>query len=638
MTLDKETLKKFAEIKDLPVRQYENFIPPEDNATYVEKLNQVIESLARIGRLNNQTVAMWNKVMEWVTTDTLESIVADVTDNKLDISLNAGLKDLTVAVADGKINELLQSGQFESIVESAITTIHSEVTDKLAGFNVKLAETEKRTPWKNTDIFTGNAIQELITNAENGSTILLQPGRYLVNSPISWSDKELHIVALGEVVFVEEMPLKMPMIQATRAHKSTIRGISAEGAETLSGFAGTSNKHYAFLKLNNSNKVKIYEPTVTNKSYGIILENCNKCKIYNLDSTGFLVTGSLGENGANYSSAVYILGGKKNSVLNLSAKDMGSGVLIGMDGKNHTVQIADLENMRDNGIYVSSGSGCKIVDVDVETAVSSGVKVRGSKHLIKNCSVKDAFVGFTLTGNGGNVDSLGYNGSGSICESNNAENCSRMGLEIGIQDGYYPRDFKVLNNNFLNCGESGTGYAPIKVNQGLGHQIKGNTITGSPSDFGILLNGTNNNRCEKYDVSQNTIRGNGATPKNGIRALYVDGSSINKNIFQSLATNGIDTRYVTTSTFDGNSYPEGMVVFLTSSYQSSGNIISNNIGIDVVPDLTQNTANGNIPANRNYLNSVSATPYARGQRSIISGVLYEAAGNTSPTDWKQISN
>lgn len=501
----------------------------------------------------------------------------------------------------------------------------------------QLAENTKKTPWKSTNVYTSTEIQTIIDNAVSGDTIVLPSGRYSVTSQISWSDKELHIVGIGNVVFVESSPLTVPLIQATRAHKSTIKGIRCEGAETLASFSGTSAKHYSFIKLISTDKARIYDPVVTNKSYGVILENCNKCQIYNLDLTGFLVTGSLAENGANYSSGVYILGGSKNSVHHPVVKDVGSMSLIASDGKNHLVTGGNGENLRDNGVYVSSGTGCKVHNVSIDGVISSGVKTRGSNHSISGCNIINAFVGYTLTGNGTTADSLGYNGYGTICEGNIAENCSRMGLEIGVQDGYYPRDFKVLNNNFINCGESGSTYAPIKLNQGAGHQVKGNTIDLSPSDFGILLTATSTDKCKRYDVSQNIVRGNGITPKYGIRALYVDNSQLNKNIFESLSVDGVDCRYVTNSIIDGNSYPSGLVVNLTTTYQSSGNIVTNNIGSNIGLDLTQNTGYGNKPDYKNYHTSISAIPYAAGQKALVGGILYEAIGTSAISDWKQIS-
>lgn len=478
------------------------------------------------------------------------------------------------------------------------------------------------------------ALQALITSTPDGGIIGFPKGRYRITSPLTWSEKELHLVAFGEAVIVESVAVTVPLIQLTNASNSSITGLTCEGAETLAGFSGTSDKIYAFIKVVNSSYVNLTQLFVKNKTYGVYLDTCYKCTVDGLDAEGFLVTGSLAENGANYSSAVNVQGGENNLVLNLTAKNIGAGVLIGMDGKYHIVSNAYLDNVRDNGVYISSGESCNISHIHVTSAVNnSGVKARGSKHTITECNVKNAFVGYTLTGNGTTPDSLGYNGHGTICEGNTAESCSRMGLEIGAQDSYFPRDFKVLNNNFINCGEAGSTYAAIKISQGLGHQVRGNAIDGSASDFGILLNGISSDRCKKYIVSQNAIRGNGTTPKNGIRALYVDSTTFAENEFDNLLTDGLDCRFVDNSLMLGNIYYAGLVLNLSTSFQSNGNIVSNNIGNNIGMDFTKNVAHGNIPALKNYHTSIAATPYSIGQEALVSGVFYRAKGTSSAADW-----
>ncbi|WP_227872451.1 glycosyl hydrolase family 28-related protein [Paenibacillus albus] len=483
------------------------------------------------------------------------------------------------------------------------------------------------------------ALQSLINSVTSGTTIVFPPGRYKISAPIVWGNKTLHLFSWGDAVIVEGIPLNAPMIQMTNANNSTVFGLTCEGAETLAGFAGADAKHYAFIKVITSANVTLTQLFIKNKTYGIYLDTCYKCEVDGITLEGFLVTGSLAENGANYSSGANIKGGEHNIISNLTAKNMGSGVLAGGDGRYHMIENIYLENIRDNGIYISSGEACKIAKVHVTSAPNNaGVKARGSKHVVRGCTVKNAFVGYALTGNGLTVDSLGYNGYGSICEGNTAENCSRMGLEINSQDGFFPRDFKVLNNNFINCGEAGTTYAPIKVVQGSGHQIKGNLIDGSPSDFGILINGAVGDRSKKLDVSKNVIRGNAATPKNGIRLLYVDGSTIAENNFENLLTNGVDCRFVDNSLIDGNVYLTSLVVSLSTSFQSNSNIVCNNIGSNVGMDFTKNIAHGNIPTSKNYHSSIVAAPYAIGQKALVSGVIYEAVGTGSTADWKQITN
>jgi hypothetical protein len=53
-------------IYPLMIQQYETFIPNIEGMDITQKTNSIIQYLNRIGKLNNDVVADWNKVMKWV--------------------------------------------------------------------------------------------------------------------------------------------------------------------------------------------------------------------------------------------------------------------------------------------------------------------------------------------------------------------------------------------------------------------------------------------------------------------------------------------------------------------------------------------------------------------------------------------
>jgi hypothetical protein len=61
-------------IYPLMIQQYETFIPNIEGMDITQKTNSIIQYLNRIGKLNNDVVADWNKVMTWVMGEGLTDV------------------------------------------------------------------------------------------------------------------------------------------------------------------------------------------------------------------------------------------------------------------------------------------------------------------------------------------------------------------------------------------------------------------------------------------------------------------------------------------------------------------------------------------------------------------------------------
>lgn len=152
MAIDKTKLTGVEKVYPLHVSPYEQYMGDFQNPSVVSKLNAMLQSLHQMGRLTNETVSQWNNVMKWIVDGGMDEIAETITNEKvtvalnevmrmLDVSLNNGLKELAENVSDEKIDELLESGQFESMITESLVEINEVVEGKLKGFNLQLAET-----------------------------------------------------------------------------------------------------------------------------------------------------------------------------------------------------------------------------------------------------------------------------------------------------------------------------------------------------------------------------------------------------------------------------------------------------------------------------------------------------------------
>jgi hypothetical protein len=82
----------------LHVQQFQRYLPTafDEGMTLLEKVNKIIVTLNRIGKLSNDVLDQWNQVMDWVMSDGLDASV------------------------DAKIEAMLADGTFEKIINQDI--------------------------------------------------------------------------------------------------------------------------------------------------------------------------------------------------------------------------------------------------------------------------------------------------------------------------------------------------------------------------------------------------------------------------------------------------------------------------------------------------------------------------------------
>ncbi|MDF2657562.1 MAG: hypothetical protein K0Q94_353 [Paenibacillus sp.] len=476
------------------------------------------------------------------------------------------------------------------------------------------------------------AIQSAINAAPGQSAVYFPQGTYVISTPLQWSGKALHLFAFGSAVIKESQVLGVPMIQLTQADGSTIQGLDCSGAETYELFSGASGIENAFISVDDSECVTISDCVVENKSYGFLLKNSKWCKVQDAQVFGFLHTT---KSGHNYSSCCHISRGSAHIIQGLTGANMGSGVLVGRESTLNQIHNCQFENMQDNGVYLSSGAGNSVIGVTVLQTPGSGVKARGTRNLILGCHVKDAQVGYSLTGNGVVPDSYGANGYGTILEGSTAENCLRDGVSIGKQDNYYARHFKVIGNVLVNCAIEQGGYGAVRGG-GHYHEIAHNTIVGSSGTYAVIMAGSAAESIRGLCIRDNTIM----EANEGIRVHYASGADISRNQLCSLSSNGIHLRYVFDSQVTDNQSHEqvgGAGITATQQYGNTGNTFRSNRGTTLSLDVNRNYVFENIPAAVNLSADAALPPFFVGQMCLSAGTVYIATGTSSPADWKPMT-
>lgn len=104
--MTKPILNSFSPMFPIRSQEYERYLPNafDQSLTLLEKVNQVILQLDRMGRLSNDIVEQWQQVMDWV--------------------LNDGLYENVVGVID----KMTETGVFQDILESEMLSVVNNST------------------------------------------------------------------------------------------------------------------------------------------------------------------------------------------------------------------------------------------------------------------------------------------------------------------------------------------------------------------------------------------------------------------------------------------------------------------------------------------------------------------------------
>jgi hypothetical protein len=113
------SMSKLSTVFPIMIDKYEQFIPNIEGMGVPDKINAIIQYLNRIGKLSNDVVADWNKVMVWVMDEGL-------TDN-----------------VNSKIDDMVSKGTFDTLLNGMFDDINNANTAFQATVNSSLAESAK---------------------------------------------------------------------------------------------------------------------------------------------------------------------------------------------------------------------------------------------------------------------------------------------------------------------------------------------------------------------------------------------------------------------------------------------------------------------------------------------------------------
>ena len=537
--------------------------------------------------------------------------------------VNEGLKQevvikLTNWLNDGTIENLINVTLFENL-NKKIDNVSSQLEDKVNKLKNVYHVEDYRDNRSDTELL--NFISEIVTN---NSIIILDKDNYILNDTIYFKNKS-NISIKGNVDITENILPNKSVLYFKNCDNINISNLKCNGSEKLEGFFGSADDDFSFIYFDDCINCNIKNISINNKTYGIILNKCENVKITNTRVYGFLLSGSLTENGSNYNASIYVKKSKNIYIEGLKCRDIGQGVSVGLDSKYIEMKNIIIENARDNGIYVSSGENCVLSNIKVNGCNSSGIKVRGKNHVLESCFINDSYIGISLTGNGSTTDSNGFNGGYSIVNNCIIDNCSDIGIDIGVQDDLYGCSYTVKNNTIKNVQSILTNRAFIRVTKSDNTNIIGNTLIGDViGEYSILITG----EVKNMNISNNVIK---TKSKNGIRLNSLNNSIISYNVIENSI--GVDGRYVNNCLIEGNICPEGTVFNLSSSYNSENNILTKNIGNNLNCDYGKNILQYNTPTIKNVYGGITSIPKYPGQITVVSGKIYIAKGVATVDDW-----
>jgi hypothetical protein len=221
------------------------------------------------------------------------------------------------------------------------------------------------------------------------------------------------------------------------------------------------------------------------------------------------------------------------------------------------------------------------VEVARIAGFGSGVKVRGSRNQVLDCTVTDTGNGVSMTGNGP-TDALGANGHGNLCRGNRVRSYRYHAFNFGIQDRAYQRDL-----TFRDCSAVGSrkaaGYASFVVMVTAGLQMQGITVDGydGTSFAGVISGALKGRPATNIRVDGIRFRNATAVPE-ALRLQSVDAASIRNVAGENIGPHLIEGRDVTRSEFVGLRHPAGSYLTLAKRYRNAGNRFSGGVGVAVV--------------------------------------------------------
>ena len=292
----------------------------------------------------------------------------------------------------------------------------------------------------------------------------------------------------------------------------------------------------------------------------------------------------------NYVTAFQCNAGGNHTLSNFDGQYTGQVILTGLNSSYNTATNIKGREIHDNGIYNSSGNYNQYVGGNFNNTFGSGIKVRGSGHVVKGFTVTDTNLGVTVTGDGTSVDAYGANGFGTIVQGNTIISHKQVGIEVGVQDGYYPRDVTIDGNTIeaSKAPRAGT-FTGIRVRVIRGAIITNNNVRGYNTEHGMFIYGASGSEQTESIISNNIVNSGSATAgTDGLRFQYLDDSIVSNNTGSAFTGYFMEFRYCDNNYIHGN-MSAAEIINLSTTYACTGNTAINNILSNIAVNEDLNT-------------------------------------------------
>ena len=477
------------------------------------------------------------------------------------------------------------------------------------------------------------AIQAALDSAVGGEVVFFSSGTYIISDVFDVIAVNINIIGSGATLDAS-VRLTDNVFTFNSVSNCVISGLIYAGEETLAAFSGAVEADvFGFIRLTSCTNVRVENIRVSKCGSGIMLNSCTDCIVDDVSFTGVFTEEKVGD---NFASAVRIYSGTGNKVSNVYAVNSGSCVT-GVATINDTViSHCSGTGFRDNCIYISSGLNCQVIGCNfwgLDSECDTGVKARGSRHIVSNNYIAGSYNGITITGMGDTPDAYEANGHGTICQGNVISACTCNGIRVYSVDGLFCRDVSIIGNTFNDMVNPG-GYSSILAYVERGLIVHSNIINGNTSDYAITVSGTGTDIGTTPNVS---IMNNVLTDCSGegMRLSDLTASVVASNIFVNCTDEAIDIRNVTNSIFMGNTWPEAGKVLIRDddAYTNTGNLYIHNHGeiyIDAAQQLVNRLRyNYNTTSVSMKFGAADATPTVEGGGEFLTN----AAGALNVTDF-----
>jgi hypothetical protein len=137
-SLDMSKLQSFTPLFPMIIHKYEELIP-DQNATILDKVNSIIQSLNQVGKLTNDVVKDWNTVYQWAMNDGLHDNVYAKVD---ELIANGTIATLLTGLFDAEIGDLSTA---KTNAKDKVVNMVNELKDGMDANTTSLAQSMNKT-------------------------------------------------------------------------------------------------------------------------------------------------------------------------------------------------------------------------------------------------------------------------------------------------------------------------------------------------------------------------------------------------------------------------------------------------------------------------------------------------------------